>query len=238
MERGPAGEKGKRTKTNRLPAATLAHHRARAEGGDPTRLALDLGPILEACSSFYFSKKLQKLQALPNGVASSSGEKLGKLVFALKNEKHLSRCFPSFSPPLLFQLARSSARPRRPIPSPRRPSSRAPLPVPAAQSPRRHQSPPLLRGARPPPSNPSPRAARPRCSSPPRSSALPFRASSPPTRLLLPYGGGILLCAGSWGGRRWIWGRPRRRGRGGQWRLISPAARVAGGGAAGGQPGE
>ena len=167
-------------------------------------------------------------------------------MFALKSEKHLSRCFPSFSPPLLFQLARSSTRPRRPIPSPRRPS---PLPNPLGARPRRPfarprgpipSAPPVPaappRRAAPAVQSPLPRATRPHCSSPPHGSTLPFRASSPPTRLLLPYG--ILLRAGSWGGRRWIWGRPRRRGRGGQWRLISPAARVAGGGAAGGQPGE
>ena len=131
-----------------------------------------------ASSSFCFSRKLQ---APPNGVASSSGEKLGKLVFALKSEKHLSRCFPSFSPPLLFQLARSSARPRRPIPSPRRPSPRAPLPVPAAQSPRRHQSPPLLRGARPPPSNP-PSPAPPVPTAHPLRAALIFPSAPAPLR--------------------------------------------------------
>ena len=97
-----------------------------------SNLKLSLALFGGASSSFCFSRKLQKLQAPPNGVASSSGEKLGKLVFALKSEKHLSRCFPSFSPPLLFQLARSSARPRRPIPSPRRPS---PLPNPQRYEP-------------------------------------------------------------------------------------------------------
>ena len=136
----------------------------------------------ELLAAFTSPKKLQKLQAPTNGVASSSGEKLGKLVFALKSEKHLSRCFPSFSPPLLFQLACSSARPRRPIPSPRRPS---PLPNPLGARPRR----PFARPRGPIPSAPPVPAAPPRRAAPavqsPPSPAPPVPTAHPLRAALL-----------------------------------------------------